>query len=209
MSDVETIPPMTDPLSVHWEQPSLDSLVLTPERAHMTIETFERLQNYSGTVPSGVYDGKMWSANLREGHKGIKERWLRWYGPSTNGDSGMCKVYQRRVYIVSPAEFDALKAAERARSEEAVAALAVRQLRVIERDGFRLVIKQREGSYAGTHDVTMERLEYAAAGEPRWTYVTSWYVGQFEQRERAIAGNEQVVLALRLLICNDPIFKKP
>lgn len=51
------VPPMTHPLGRHWEQPSLDRVVIDNETAIMDQEAFEWLAEYSASMPSGVYEG--------------------------------------------------------------------------------------------------------------------------------------------------------
>jgi hypothetical protein len=69
-----TIPPMTDPLSVYWEQPDRESILVDESIAVMSKETFAMLKNYSSSIPTGTYVGKMWKAKSRDG------KWyLRWY----------------------------------------------------------------------------------------------------------------------------------
>ena len=52
--DHHPIPPMTDPLSSHWEQPSRELIEIDDKYAMMSIYTFRQLHEYSGTNPTGV-----------------------------------------------------------------------------------------------------------------------------------------------------------
>lgn len=88
------IPPMTDPLGRHWQQPSLDEVALDDTHALMTEHTFQRLSEYSCSYPGGVYPGKMWRR-----HDGIydrscppeRRRWLLcWYGQNIGGKCEIC-----------------------------------------------------------------------------------------------------------------------
>ncbi len=54
------IPPITHPLGKHWDQPPTSDILIDDTHAVMTRITFEKLHEYSGTFPSGVYEGKMW-----------------------------------------------------------------------------------------------------------------------------------------------------
>lgn len=66
------------------------------------------LKDYSATVPSGVYEGKMWKrndglyANSDASHFVTPKqptKWLLcWYGPSTNPDN--CVIDYREILIV-------------------------------------------------------------------------------------------------------------
>ena len=68
------IPEMTCELGRYWSQPSQDSILVDDTHAVMDSTTFDKLAEYSTTLPTGVYPGKMWKALSRG-------RWvLRWYG---------------------------------------------------------------------------------------------------------------------------------
>lgn len=70
---ISQIPPITDPLGKHWRQPPASEIAIDDEVAMMTAKTFEALAEYSCTIPSGKYAGKMWK--LFTG----KAWYLRWY----------------------------------------------------------------------------------------------------------------------------------
>ncbi len=77
---------MTDPMGQHWDQPPTSAIELDDEHALMTEATFEKLPDYSGTFPSGVYPGKMWRRydGLYDPKCTINQRrWLlMWFGNS-------------------------------------------------------------------------------------------------------------------------------
>lgn len=86
------IPPITHELGAYWKQPPLSDLLVDETHAVMTEPTFKALAEYSATIPTGVYEGKMWRARVRSG-------WLlRWYGPSDHHQS--CSIEQREILIV-------------------------------------------------------------------------------------------------------------
>lgn len=94
------IPPITDPLGSHWQQPSRDQILLDDTHALMTEHIFTQLLEYSGSYPSGVYEGKMWRR-----HDGLhdrqcppdRRRWmLCWYA---NLDEKRCKIEFREVLL--------------------------------------------------------------------------------------------------------------
>lgn len=58
--ETQTIPPMTDPLSKYWGQPSAKDILIDETTAIMTEKTFRELKDYSASNPTGVYEGKMW-----------------------------------------------------------------------------------------------------------------------------------------------------
>jgi hypothetical protein len=96
------IPAITDPLGAHWDQPPLSAITIDDTHALMTDCTFKALHEYSSTLPTGVYPGKMWRR-----HDGIFDRqcapadwqWLLcWYGESDKPDQ--CSINIRKVLIV-------------------------------------------------------------------------------------------------------------
>lgn len=102
MSDRELllciIPPMTDPLGKHWRQPDPARILLDDEYAVMDEATLSALSEYSTTIPSGVYPGKMWRASI--GNNGAN--WvLRWFGEC--GDPTKCSNNQREILLVRAA----------------------------------------------------------------------------------------------------------
>lgn len=98
------IPPMTDPMGRNWDQPSPDLIEVDDVHALMTPATLKALLEYSSSIPSGVYEGKMWKRHdgvydavfLRNGGK---PKWLLcWYGPSA--DPEKCSINSREVLLV-------------------------------------------------------------------------------------------------------------
>lgn len=86
-----TIPPITDPLGKHWDQPSPSLIEIDGTHALMTEDTLKQLADYSASVPSGVYEGKMWRC------KGGNGWYLRWYGTSDRLDR--CSCNQREIIL--------------------------------------------------------------------------------------------------------------
>lgn len=82
---------MTDELGRHWRQPATSEIRLGFESARMTRETFDRLAEYSYTLPTGVYPGKMWRFTRGDRH------WLMWYGREY---AGRCGVHSREIVIL-------------------------------------------------------------------------------------------------------------
>jgi hypothetical protein len=96
------IPPLDSPYGPNaWSQPPREAIAIDDTHALMTRETFGQLAEYSGSIPSGVYVGKMWRR-----HDGIFERgrsappkWmLGWYGPGPKADT--CSINWREVLLV-------------------------------------------------------------------------------------------------------------
>lgn len=90
------IPPITDPLGKYWDQPSAERILLDDTHALMETETFKALAEYSASIPSGVYDGKMWK---RRNGGGERPEWLLvWFGPSTK--PATCSINSRKILLV-------------------------------------------------------------------------------------------------------------
>lgn len=99
------IPPMVHPLSKYWEQPLRDYILVDDKNAIMSEYTFKQLHEYTSTVPSGVYEGKMWRAMQHDGilYGRLRVRqdkpWLlRWWGPSE--DPNKCTLNSREIILV-------------------------------------------------------------------------------------------------------------
>lgn len=88
------IPPITDPMGRHWDQPSRDDILVDDTHAVMTVKTFTALLEYSTSMPSGVYDGKMWRRHDRCDCLDL----LMWYGPSEK--LGSCLINSREILLV-------------------------------------------------------------------------------------------------------------
>jgi len=74
---------------------------VTDEVAEMTIKDFERLDEYSTSVPTGVFLGKCWKARVSDGQ--TDEWYLRWYGWPKNGNQGDASINTRKITIVTNA----------------------------------------------------------------------------------------------------------
>ena len=86
------IPEMTDPLSKCWKQPNRSEILLDDDYAVMTKESFGELAEYSCSVPSGQYSGKMWRSSYNIGRWTL--RWMIIY-PAGNGI-----ILSREILIV-------------------------------------------------------------------------------------------------------------
>lgn len=105
------IPPMTDPHGRHWNQPKREAILVDDHHALMTHATFEELLEYSGTIPTGCYEGKMWrrhdgifagtyaSGNRFAARDEAACKWLLcWYGPSAKPDH--CSINYREILFL-------------------------------------------------------------------------------------------------------------
>lgn len=87
------IPPITDPLGRHWRQPSRSNVAVDDTHAVMTQRSFNLLPEYSSSMPTGVYPGKMWKLITREGVP-----YLCWYG-IVEGRDDLCSNNNRQILI--------------------------------------------------------------------------------------------------------------
>ena len=76
----------------HWDQPDRSKVLVDDTHAVVTAATFRALAEYSRTMPTGVYEGKMWKAKTAAGWM------LRWYGPCD--DPALVSNNQRILLVV-------------------------------------------------------------------------------------------------------------
>ena len=86
------IPEMSHPLGQHWRQPKREDLLVDDMNAIMGESDLESLAEYSQSIPTGVYPGKMWKANYG------RDLLLRWYGPIEA--DGMCTIFSRIILVI-------------------------------------------------------------------------------------------------------------
>lgn len=92
---------MTHPSGKYWDQPAREAILLDDTHAIMTRASFAALLEYSGTIPTGCYEGKMWRRHdgIFAGRDPAKCPWLLcWYGPSEKPDH--CSVNAREILLV-------------------------------------------------------------------------------------------------------------
>lgn len=88
------VPPITDRLGRHWEQPPVQDIEFDYEYAYMTEEAFDKLGEYSTSIPTATYAGKMWKARI-----GKTKNWkLRWYEDHPT-DPKVLLIPSRRIVI--------------------------------------------------------------------------------------------------------------
>lgn len=90
--DSNIIPVMTDEMGRYWQQPERESILIDDSHAVMSEKDFEYLANYSHSIPSGVYPGKMWKAIMQDGRN-----FLYWYSGVVDG---RCAINRREILIV-------------------------------------------------------------------------------------------------------------
>lgn len=79
------IPDMVHPLSKGWlKQPNRENIVIDDQYALMSQKDFDTLAEYSTSIPTGVYEGKMWKAHKYEliDDKKVWHWFLCWFGLS-------------------------------------------------------------------------------------------------------------------------------
>lgn len=91
-----TIPEMTHPLSIAWDQPNSNKIIVDDNHAVMTEQTLMKLKNYSHSTPSGVYEGKMWRSVHEQKNKTFN--YLHWYGFSNDPDK--CSHNVRLILLI-------------------------------------------------------------------------------------------------------------
>ena len=91
---INIIPPMTDSLGNFWIQPSTENILIDDTHAVMCRDDFNLLVDYSHSVPSGVYPGKMWKTTAQGGRQ-----FLWWFGISPSRDD-ICTNNRREILIV-------------------------------------------------------------------------------------------------------------
>ena len=89
--DSNTIPEMTDEMGRYWEQPARENILIDDTHAVMNKRDCESLANYSRSIPSGVYPGKMWKSIIQDGRK-----YLCWFSEIVGG---RCAINRREILI--------------------------------------------------------------------------------------------------------------
>ena len=62
-----SIPLITNPLGKYWQQPKVSEIEIDDTHALMEKWAFDLLLEYSSSIPSGVYVGKMWKRKRKNG----------------------------------------------------------------------------------------------------------------------------------------------
>ncbi len=86
------IPDMIHPLGKHWNQPNREDIAIDGIHALMSKNSFDRLHTYSTSIPTGVYEGKMWKRRRPDAW------YLLWYSECEDVDS--CSINIRKIIIV-------------------------------------------------------------------------------------------------------------
>ncbi len=91
------IPNITNKLGSYWFQPERKNILINENYAFMSEQTFKGLNEYSTSVPSGVYPGKMWRADTR-----LNGWLLCWYGSVKSDKYGTyCDIKKRTIQLMN------------------------------------------------------------------------------------------------------------
>lgn len=88
------LPQITDPLGAYWDQPKSDQMAVYNDIAIMDQIAVDALLEYSTSIPTGTYEGKMWKCRHPDGWQ------LCWYGASDDPD--MISINRRPIRIIKP-----------------------------------------------------------------------------------------------------------
>jgi len=92
MGNMILVPAIVEPLGKHWQQPDRSELLIDDKSAIMAQDAFDKLAEYSATFPTGVYVGKMWKAQDKEGW------WLMWFDQAK--DPTKCTIEYRKIILL-------------------------------------------------------------------------------------------------------------
>lgn len=93
MSKLITIPPVVDPLGRYWNQPLNKDILIDTDVAMVSSATCKQLAEYSTSIPTGKYAGKMWKAQIG------KIWFLRWYEDDPN-DATRLFIHIKPIILV-------------------------------------------------------------------------------------------------------------
>lgn len=91
---VTEIPPMTHELGRYWDQPPREAITVDDKYAMMREATLKQLGEYSCSLPSGTYAGKMWRFCNDAG-----VNFLRWY-EDIPGEPDELYIKTREILLV-------------------------------------------------------------------------------------------------------------
>lgn len=94
------IPPMTHPLSRQWDQPDVSGFLIDATHCVLLRKDWEELTAYDSSIPSGVYDGKVWRTSMKRlAVHNFCTDYVRWYGPSDDPDR--CSIHTRLALVIT------------------------------------------------------------------------------------------------------------
>jgi len=98
ISGEKVIPVMDHPLGRAWSQPKRQDIIINATQAFISARSFNCLHNYSHSLPSGVYSGKMWKQLTRDKSQ-VEHWWLCWFVDSTVYPNS-CTTNRRKIVIL-------------------------------------------------------------------------------------------------------------
>lgn len=94
------IPEMTDPLGKYWHQPKdIREAPMDDKLVLLTPRQFDGLNEYSTSLPSGVYPGKCWKRIELNRDRSVHRTMLVWYGDET--PQRTCPILFRDLEVVT------------------------------------------------------------------------------------------------------------
>ena len=91
MNGEQIIPTIIDPSGKSWQQPHRSFIELDDTHALMSEQTFKGLKEYSTTIPTGRYEGKMWKGFANG------EWYLVWF--DTDENPNCLRIEKRKIVI--------------------------------------------------------------------------------------------------------------
>ncbi len=92
-SALQIIPKITDRMGAYWDQPARKNIVINSDHAIMSAHSFNNLPEYSSSIPTGVYEGKMWKRQFKNG-------WDLYWFYNTPGKDDLCSTDFREILLV-------------------------------------------------------------------------------------------------------------
>lgn len=93
LANPNVIPRITEPMGKYWKQPDVTKFVIDANEVLMTQADFNALAEYSCSMPTGVYVGKSWKCERKDGW------YLVWFGFSDRGPE-YCSNNRRKIIVV-------------------------------------------------------------------------------------------------------------
>ncbi len=87
------VPPIVHPLGNGWDQPDPHKFLWDKDEVAMSRSDFNRLHTYSCTLPTGVYEGKMWKSV-------IEGKYFLCFFMDDPNDNRYCIVGKREILII-------------------------------------------------------------------------------------------------------------
>lgn len=100
------IPGITSEMGRNWDQPTRNEITFQlleetnkPLQAYMNQAALDALKEYSSSLPSGVYEGKMWKGHWKNA-EGNLVWYLCWYDYSETNRGAECSIKHCPVMLL-------------------------------------------------------------------------------------------------------------